>query len=97
MMFRRSIGAALLAPSVAMAGTDVFGVSVPIQSIIDALIVIAGILVVGAIIVAGLSYAFGEAGGLFRPALRVVVGGFIALTAATISQQLFGAGAGFIL
>ncbi len=50
----------------------------------------AQLLIIMAIIGAALTFAFGEAGGIFRRAAGIVFGGAIAIGASTWAPTLFG-------
>jgi len=52
----------------------------------------ASIILTLAIVLAGLAFAFGEAGSFFRRAAGIIFGGAIAVGAATLASTLFGVG-----
>jgi type IV secretory pathway VirB2 component (pilin) len=49
-----------------------------------------------AIVIAGLSIAFGESGGMFTRAAQIIFGISLALMAVSFVAQLFGAGTGLL-
>lgn len=50
----------------------------------------AQLLITIAIIIAGLTFAFGEAGGMFRRIAAIVAGGAMAISATTFASSFFG-------
>lgn len=87
-----TIGAAIaLAPAQAFAAATGLPWEAPLTTVVDSLTgpVVTGIAV-AAVTVAGLIYAFGEAGSMMRRAAGMILGLAIAIAAPGMITQLFG-------
>lgn len=88
--------AAALAPDVAAAAAQNLPWEAPLEQIVAS---ISGPVVtslsIAAIVVAGLTYAFSEGGGVMRRSAGIVAGLSIAALSATFVTELFGVAQGF--
>ncbi len=70
----------------------------PFQKIVNSLSgPVVQIAAIASIAILGLTWAFGEGGGLFRKVIMVVAGLSVAAGAAGLATSLFGVTSGFIL
>ena len=83
-------------PDVALAAAQNLPWEAPLEQIVDSL---SGPVVtsvsIASIVVAGLTYAFSEGGGMMRRTSGMVVGLSIAALSATLVTELFGVSQGF--
>ena len=78
--------------------TDALPWETPFQKIVDSLSgPVVQIAAIASIAILGLTWAFGEGGGMFRKVIMVVAGLSIAAGAAGLVTSLFGITSGFIL
>lgn len=66
------------------------------STIMESIQGMSGVFVTIAIIIAGLALMFGEAGGMSRKIVGIVVGGAAALGAASVASTLFEGGGGLL-
>ena len=84
------------APDLALAAAQNLPWEQPLESIVDSLSgPVVTSLSIAAIVVAGLTYAFSEGGGMMRRSSGMVVGLSIAALSATLVTELFGISQGF--
>jgi len=85
-----------LAPDFALAAAQNLPWEAPLENIVESLSgPVVTSLSIAAIVVAGLTYAFSEGGGMMRRSSGMVVGLSIAALAATLVTELFGVSQGF--